>query len=259
MIKKFLLSLGIALVATSAWAGSDQTASFNIQYDLDATAITYCRMTGKLGDPFGAGIASVANITTSGSSTTTTALVASSAPFAQINVGDVLIVASSTGVATDTLFRVVTAKASSDSITVNTAWDLSTPTAGFAFTWKKISCGTGASNGWITIANSDSFAITFELDQVNATGGIDVQVQCRSAAIGASPVQIFPACTSGSCNTVQNYTTAGIASSTTVSFNSIPYQECRVGIFIHTSDDGGDTGANAEQIDIYVTKFLASR
>lgn len=251
-MKKPLMFL-LALVPSVALAGQDDTASFAILYEIDSTDPIYCRLTGQSGDPFGPGISGTSRIETSGSSTTTTAVTAASGPFASVSAGDILLVRSP--VDDSTLVRRVVSKADSDTVTVHTAWNLS---GGFAFTWKKLTCGTAATSGWIEVGNADSFAITFELDQVSVTGGINVQVQCRTGAINASPVQIFPACTSGACNTVQNYTTAGVASATTVAVG-FPYKSCRVGVDIGTADDGSDTGNDAEQIDISVTRHLSTR
>ncbi len=246
MIKKLLLA--VVFAAATVNAAEVEHAAFNIDYDLDATAITYCNVTGERGSPFARPVAVPIRITTSGSSTTTTELVASSAPFESVAAGDILIVDPGTGPA-NVLRRVITAKASSASLTVNTAWDLSA-TAGYNFYYLKTSCGTAATSGWISVAGATQFTINFQIDQVNVTGGVDMQVQCRGASVGSAPIQIFPSCTTGSCNTVQNYSgTAGLASRTTI-VTTASYSDCRVGILIHTSDDGGDTGANAEQITI---------
>lgn len=250
-MKKLLLAALLCLPGL-AWAGSVDSASFNIQYRLDATTATYCVVKGKAGDPFRGSIPGPSTITTSGSSTTTTEGVASAAPFTLLAVGDVISVSSPDGT---TANRVITAKASGSSITVDTAWDLSTAVP---FSWWDVTCGTTASDGWIDVAGADRVAITFEIDQLNVTGGIDMQIQCRASGISSSPVQVFPTCSSGSCATVQNYTTAGIASSTTVVLE-VPYSTCRVGIFIHTSDDGGDLTTNEELIDVSIMKYFLSR
>lgn len=255
MLRKLLTLAGLFLAsALPAAAGSDQTANFAILYGLDSTDPIYCVVTGNNGSPFGGPIQSLKNITTTGSSATTDAVTASDAPFKSVVAGDLLMVAKPDGT---TLLRVVISKASNDQVVVNSAWDLS-QTGGWGFTYLKTTCGTAATDGWIDVSNADSFDITFELDQVNATGGINMRVECLAAGVNASPVQVFPACSSGACDTVQNYTTAGIASATTVAV-SFPFQKCRVGIDIHTADDGGDLTTNEERIDISLTKHLSSR
>lgn len=257
MLRKFLvlgLAMALSVPALPAAAGSDQTANFAILYGLDSTDPIYCVVTGNNGNPFGGPIQGLKNITTTGSSATTDAVTASDAPFKSVVAGDLLMVAKPDGT---TLLRVVISKASNDQVVVNSAWDLS-QTGGWGFTYLKTICGTAATDGWIDVSNADSFDITFELDQVNATGGVNVQVQCMTAGVNASPVQVFPACTSGSCNTVQNYATAGVAGATTVAV-SFPYQKCRVAVDIATADDGDDLTTNEERIDISITKHLSSR
>lgn len=251
-MNKFLaILIAILALPSLALAGSQETANFNAIYELDATSITYCVLAGKNGNPYDAGIESRASIVTSGSSATTSALVSSSAPFAEVAIGDIILVAGFDA-------RVVVSKADSDTITVDTAWNLGA--TGVPFRWKKSTCGTASTNGWIDVAGADSFMITLSIEQVNVTGGIDVQVQCRGSDITKVVNQVFPACTTGACGTVQNYAgTAGITSTTSMTFTGFPYQQCRVGWLIHTSDDGGDTGANAERITASVTRFFSSR
>ncbi len=242
MIKKLL---AFVLLASPVLADE---ANFALRYDLDSTSVVYCKVTGNQGNPFGGPISGAGLIKTSGSSATTTE-VADTDPFADNAAGDVLLVDKGT-VNTDALIRIIITDTSASSNVVDAAWDIENGGSGYAFRWLKQTCGTGAENGWIDIGEAKSFTIGFELDQVNVTGGVDVQVQCRGSAIGASPTQVFPACASGSCNTYQNYTTAGIASATFVQGDNLPVSQCRVGIKIGSADDGSDTGADKEQIDI---------
>jgi hypothetical protein len=250
MIKKLLVLLAF-LIPSLSWAEVNE-ANFSLVYELDATAITYCRVTGKNGDPFGGPIAGIKKITTSGSSATTTEVTTDDLPFADLAVGDILFVDPGTG-ASGVLTRVITAKASGASITVNAAWNLSA-TGGYSFRWLKNNCGTTATDGWIDVGNSSRLAITIQVDQYTVTGGINFQVQCRKGFVGSLPEQIWPSCTTGACNTVQNYaSTAGITSRTTI-YTEAPFASCRVGQYIHTSDDGSDTTTDAEQITIGLTK-----
>ena len=242
----FLLA---AWLAEPALAGESNVANLYYNYPLDATAITYCRVAGKGGSSFGSGIAGNGRIQTSGSSATTVETTTDSNPFADLAVGDILSVRGLDGAVQN---RVIITYTSDSSVAVNTAWDLSSPSGGYAFQWYRPICGTAATSGWVTVAGSDVTTITFQLDQVNVTGGIDMRIECRSGGLGTAAVQVFPTCTTGSCATVQNYTTAGLASRTTVVITA-PFNECRMGVLINTADDGGDTGANEEQINGTIT------
>lgn len=240
-----------ALLLGALPARAQSTASFMVLYDLDATAVTYCRVTGSDGSPFGTWIPGGGKIFTSGSSATTSEVLASSNPFTPVSVSDVVQVDLGTG-PQNVLLRAVAARASAAQITVGAAWNIDNSSAGYNFGWKKTTCGTAATSGWISVAGFNKFTLTFSLIQISATGGVDVQMQCRGQDVGAQPVQVFPSCTTGACNTFQNYTTAGIASSTTVVGNE-PWGECRIGVKIGSADDGGDFTTNAEQITAGLT------
>jgi hypothetical protein len=59
-------------------------------------------------------------------------------------------------------------------------------------------------------------------------------------------------CAGGTLGTnVCNFSTAGVTSRTTVE-DFAYWGSCRVGVAIHTSDDGDDTGVNEEQINAYI-------
>lgn len=238
-----MLALSIAFPALS-FGGSTSQADFAVLYDLDATAITYC----SLGPAFDL----VGDIETAGSSTTTTE-VADTDPFAPLAAGDIIIASKAESV----LVRAVVTKTSASSVVVSSAWDLS---ADYKAKARKLTCGTTANDGWLDVGNYDTWAILFNIQQVNVTGGIDVQVQCRTGNLNAQPVQVFPTCTTGSCDTVQNYSgAAGLASTTLVVGTQFPFSQCRVGTLIHTADDGADTTTAAERINIGLVRYLSSR
>ncbi len=233
----------LLLLAAPVVAQETRSANFTYLYDLDATAITYCRLEGANGDPFGGGRNGPANIQTTGSSATIDAVTAGTNPFVNVSAKDVIAVRDNAGA---TSLRVVISKASSDQIVVNSVITLaSTP-----FQYYKTVCGTTAESGWIDVGNYVNRSIVFSIVQVAVTGGIDVRVECRDPGIGSPPVQIFPACTTGACATVQAYTgIAGITSTTKIVVPE-PTSSCRVGILINSADDGGDLTTNTEQITI---------
>jgi hypothetical protein len=253
-MKKFLCWALILALNSPLYSGEPTVANYTYTYDLDATSVTYCKVVGHDGTPFGTGISVTGKIATSGSSATTTE-VADTDPFTGIGVGDILIVDKGTG-AENALVRVVATATSVSSVAVNSAWDLETDQAGnsgYFFKWRDLRCGTAATDGWIDVSAKIRSTIVFQLDQVNVTGGVDVRIECRDGFLGAAANQVFPQCASGSCNTYQNYTTAGIASRTKVVIDE-NWSQCRVGLKIGSADDGGDTGANAEQITIGLVK-----
>lgn len=241
LVSWFLLA-ALVLPSVPARAADQVSANFMVGYDLDATDATYCRVIGDNGSPFSHGILNLDRITTSGSSTTTSE-VTDTDPFTDLSVNDVIEVTKNDG---STLLRTIAVRTSASAVVVDSAWNIEDST-GYVFRWWKTVCGTGAEDGWISVAGADTFSVIFQLDQVNATGGIDVQIQCRAPGKGKSPVQVFPDCESGACATYQNYTTAGVASATAV-VGDEPWGECRIGVKIGSADDGGDLTTNAERI-----------
>lgn len=105
-------------------------------------------------------------IQTSGSSTTTTAVESSgdgSTPFDVVQVGDWLMVESNTGTQT---FRRVIAKASSISLTVNSAWDLSGGKAAKLFPFRS---GTGATDGAVFVGSAKNATVSWNLTTLAST------------------------------------------------------------------------------------------
>ena len=104
---------------------------------------------------------------TSGSSTTTTATEASgdgATPFDVVEVGDWLVQESDVGTQ---LFRRVTAKASSISLTVDAAWTLGA--AGKALKILPFRSGTGATDGLCFIGTSKNATVSWNLTTLAST------------------------------------------------------------------------------------------
>lgn len=261
MLKKLLaggLGLGLLLGSLPTYAANTQSANFMVGYDLDSTSLTFCRVTGADGGPFGTWISGRYPIVTVNSSVTTDE-VTDTDPFGPVLINDVLQVDLGTG-SQNVLVRTIATRASASQITVSTAWNIDNSDAGYLFTWKKTTCGTTAADGWIDVSGWDQVGIAFSIEQVNATGGIDVQMQCKTGAVNAQPIQVFPSCTTGACNTFQNYTAATIAS-TTYAVGSEGYAQCRLGVKINSADDGGDLTTNAERLngELYLSKPTSVR
>lgn len=220
-------------------------------YELDATSYTYCIFTGTGGDPFGRDNAGRAAIKTTGSSTTVTAVTAGSGPFRDMAVGDYIAVTVDQVVT----YRYIATRTDQDNITVTgprptdaAAVDWENAGAGRNFTWRRRTCGTGATAGWINVADFTWVGVQYDIAQMNATS-IDVQIQGRDTTRGSNPVTIWPPnpIGTGVCET-GNYTAARICE---VVINPNTHSAIRVGFKINT-DDVGDTGANAEDILVKV-------
>ncbi len=193
-------------------------------YDVTAGSYTYCRLLGVQQDPFGNPVAGGPLIKTSGSSTTVTEATASTNPFAPIGVGDVLYISVGPGVQAPTV-RAVTAKASDASITVDSAITLT----GNAWSFKKLSCGTGITDGWIPVGLFATLNFTIELVSLTAASD-DFQVECKKGVV-TSAAAIIDTTSMAAPGTYSRVITDGV------------WDACRVGLKV--TGDAGVQSINA--------------
>lgn len=250
-MKKFLL--GLILLACPVFGEDAGLWEFPVllDYDLDASSNTYCVYqtesavtAGRGTTAFGPGDQVTQLVTTSGASTTVSAVSTSTTdPFATVAVGDMIqfIGADVPGV-TNPRFSEVTARASADSITVDTAVTL--PAAGVNFRYWARACGTAATDGWFPIGQNVVSTIGVQVTQMNVTaGGITYQVECRQNETFAV----------GGIIDTGNITVAStVANNPHFTHIEAKFSSCRVGLLLGT-DDGGDTGANAERVYIFLS------
>lgn len=203
---RIVKTIALALLALAVPAAAQDKGFYFSEHDLQSTSFICAAFTGKDGNPYGQIRQGQTFITTSGSSTTTTALAAGTQPFVGISVGSLIAVQTGPALA-DVLYRYVTAKASNDSITVNSAWDLGA--AGRAFYYYGYSQGTTVNDGWINIGALNLATIHFRIDTFNATSD-DVKIECRHSTFNSQPNIVFPppAGAGASCLT-GNFTAVG--------------------------------------------------
>jgi hypothetical protein len=258
-MKKFLL-FALAMAWASTAAAQQRSASFAHLYDVDSTSLTYCVMTGQNGDPFGGAMVGSSRIKTAagGGSTTVTEFVSGALPFAQLSVGDTIIVDQNNSTPPVSQTVIVTAKASGASITVSTAMDLDNA-AGHDFRWLKQTCGTAITNGWINVEDATGVAMTVQYEQGDLTG-LRVRWECVPKGVGAAPVIVYPGQSSdcgigGTLSTDRcDFATPGETARLMVSWgfpNS--FQKCRIGLAYHTAD-ASDAAANLEQVTATIVK-----
>lgn len=235
----------ILLPASAAQADNVVAVPLVAGYDLDATSLTYCNSVGEGGLVLAPPRRMPDKVKTSGSSTTVTSNTASSGAFEFVAVGDLLwfprtesvpiAAGSAVGV-----WRYVTARASADSITVDTAVDLS---SGYGFGLRVVSCGTAATSGVVPVEGFDSLNFVGQIDQISVTGGITYQVECRADGPAAAWVTVI-----GPTNKTATWAGGNVAYE--------PWAACRIGWKIGSADDGSDTGADAEKIAAF---FIGTR
>lgn len=229
---KLNLLLALILLAPMSYAQGIKAGNFTYKYDVASATATYCATSGQNG-PFGGFIPGVGTIETSGSSTTTTGVDGDQDVFEAVGVGDIIQVVFSNG---NVLNRVVVTNADNDTITVETAWDLS---AEYVWSYKSIACGTGVEDGWIGI-NGDTVQLTVQYE-AGDLDTLDVAWFCREGAVGSSAIRVYPGaasdCGDGTLSgTYCTYATTGQGLSVKIANNI--FSECRIALKYGSTDGG---------------------
>jgi hypothetical protein len=193
-------------------------------------------------DPFGYFDVPVRVTTSGAASTTLAAVTASSEPFANVAVGD-LIILQFGGKSYE---RKVTARASADSITLSSA--VTIPAAGQPFRYKKFYFSTNPGDLlYIPVHGFRTALIDWSVDANANTGGVVMLLECTQERVE------FPA-----ARWVQVQTTtvasAGTQANTSesIDLSLLPYSHCRIGFRFGSGDDAD---VAAEDINASFTLF----
>lgn len=230
----------LCLCPTLAYSQGLEERTFVRAYDLDSTTLIYC-VSSQLNTGSG-------RIKTTGSSTTVTSVTAGESVFAPVGVGDTLTVMVS-GVET---FRTVTAKASNTSVTIDSAANLDNAGQGYGWSYRDVTCGTTANDGWLNVAGFRDKVFTFEFNAGDADS-IDIRWECKTSVPGANPVIVYPGksdtCGGGSLLTGYcNFPAAGVGITSRLALVVYePWAFCRLGMKVKTTD-ASDAGAALESI-----------
>lgn len=167
-------------------------------------------------------------ITTSGASSATVTSVNSDAPFTAAAVGDILLLNIS-----GSLFeRKITAKASANSITIDTA--VTIPAAGIGYRWKQCFVSSDPTdNLWFNTDGYDGVSFIIDQDAEASTGDTVTSVECKATV---SHIQI-------DTDTLDGAATAVSA----LDVRLAAYEACRIGLQFGTGDDAD---AAAEDINV---------
>jgi hypothetical protein len=256
MIGRVLAAALLALAATAAWAQNALIAEDRWivrQLDVDSTSVNYFATAFPLRK-------AVNRVATSGSSTTVSAVVAGSGPFAPVvapGAGSqdwVAFVAPAQPVATEA-FRIVAAKASNDQITVNSAIDLS---AGYDAYLGLQRGGAAVTDGWLDLSGWRAVAFTVQYAQGDLTGGLDWRLECKGGLSAAIVEPVYPTEGNDDCGTdgvtasgYCRFATAPASFTVGIDFTQLPFGYCRVGTKVATADPS-DAGANLEQVNVTI-------
>lgn len=177
-------------------------------------------------------------VSTSGFSTTISGT-ASAGAFSQVDVGDLLLF----NVKGRLEERVVITNADNDTVTVEAGITLS-PAQGFSY--RKLNVGVDQEDNWISVDGFDAVHWTFNVVQMNGTGGITTTVNCRNKGAGSTTGHLV----------YTNSVAAAGRSDFSLDNRLAAFQQCRAGLAWGTNDDAVDTTTAQEQINITVSGVM---
>jgi hypothetical protein len=163
-----------------------------------------------------------------------TATTAATLPFAELAVGDILVVAKPDGT---TDVRAIVAKADGDNVTVDTAVNWTST----VFSWLKAVVGATTASGWIDVAGADQVTIAIKWEQGDLATTLDYVIEAKDPAMLGTPIQVD----SGTIALAAVGTTTGRV----VEVQTAGYLSLRVGLK-RTGADTSDAGAASEIVDV---------
>jgi hypothetical protein len=249
MKKRFATLLLGLLAAAGAYAqtvGNAVHVPLMSDRDNDSTGGTreYCVTTGAGGDALAPGLRVSIPVKTSGAATSITAVTAGTQPFKFVAVGDEVTFPTdgATPVGADkprggSVTRYVLTRADADNITINGSnIDLS---LGYTFTYRKVACGTAATDGWVPTASFGDFEFSMQIDQSDASS-VDVAIYCENFGAASAPTRVYQ----------QTFTSPyGDPGGRVTYATNLHWDRCRVGITL--GSDASDAGGNLEKLSVY--------
>jgi hypothetical protein len=260
-MKRLITYLTVAALAalpltSSAQINRSAAVALVANYNLAATSYTYSFFRGPddgNADPLGSGVKWPSKVkTTAGAQATIEAFTASSAPFAALVAGDLLMFPNAptvpnTGASgfvnvqgrTQRQERVIVTATDANNVDVDTAIDLSQDATGYNFYWKKFVTGVETTDGWFSVGNFDGVEFDIQVTTIAATS-IDYSIECRHAGVNAAAKQLD----------VGSISSATLGSNSHTFYLGLPYDQCRVGLKVT-----GDAGTQAVWVSIVGEKY----
>lgn len=256
-MRRYLSALAVALVALSGaarvWSAGQSTLAVVIGYDLDSTSIVYPIALGPTAvpstlirpqaaegwyDPVSSPASATTDrrIKTTLASATVVSCVSSGSAFGPVSAGDLV---TTNDVYGRPVYASIFARASADSVTFDRTVEL-IQTGCAPLRYRKLSVGSAVYDGWFSVAGYSHTTVVFDVAQMVVTGGIDLKVECAAAhSLTVSTVLAS-----------SNITAAG---SFAVSIAE-PWDICRAGVKIGTSDSDATPATDNEKISVYAIR-----
>lgn len=256
-MRRYLSALAVALVALSGaarvWSVSQNTLAVVIGYDLDSTSLVYPVALGPTAVPSTvirpqavegwyervpdqASATLNPRIKTATYSASAVSCVASAAAFSPVSTGDLI---QTKDVFNRPVYAAIFDLTDSNTATLDRSLDLTqSDCAGYRY--RKLSAGTADYDGWFNVAGYSYVTVQIDVAQYVGTGGVDVQIEC-AAAQSVEFAQVLAS---------SNIAAAG---SFAVAVPE-PWDICRVGMKLGTSDDDSTPATENEKISVYAIR-----
>ncbi len=259
-MRRYLSALAVALVAlsgaarvSSQAAAQQSTLPIVISYDVDSTSFVYPIALGPTAVPSTfirpqaaegwytpvsapSGAAVDRRIKTTSYSANAVSCVSATSAFDPVSTGDMI---QTTDAFNRPVYASVFGKTDANGVTLDRSVDL-TQSGCAAYRYRKIEAGSGLADGWFSVAGFGYTTIQIDVAQVVATGGVDVQIECASA---------------GALTTATVLASHNIAAAGTYAVAiPEPWDICRVGTKIGTSDSDATPATDNEKISVYAIR-----
>lgn len=256
-MRRYLSALAVALVALSGaarvWSVEQSTLAVVIGYDLDSTSFVYPVALGPTAVPstvirpqaVEGWYTPVANasgatvdrlIKTADYDPTVVSCVDSTSSLDPVSAGDLVQVNDKYG---RPVYASIFSKASANSVEFDRSVDL-TQSGCANYRYRKLSAGSAAYDGWFSIAGYTYTTIQIDMSQYAGTGGVDIIIECAAAhALDFSEV----------------LASSNIAAAASVAVAiPEPWDICRVGMKLGTSDDDSTPATENEKISVFAIR-----
>lgn len=257
-MRRYLFALAVALVALSGAARvysalPQSTLAVVIGYDLDSTSFVYPVALGPTAvpstvirpqavegwyEPVSApsGAAIDRRIKTADYDPTVVSCVDSSSALEPLSAGDLVL---TTDKYNRPIYASIFSKTDANTVEFDRSVEL-TQSGCAAYRYRKLEAGSEDYDGWFSIAGWTYNTIMVDIAQMNVTGGIDIQIECK-AAHSLTEAQVLAS---------SNITAAGGFAVAVPE----PWDVCRAGFRIGTSDDDGTPADDNEKISVYAIR-----
>lgn len=260
-MRRYLSALAVALVALSGAARvglatgvGQSTLPIVVGYDLDSTGIfVFPIALGPLAVPstvirpqaaegWYLPVNSPASATTDRKIKTTllsatgASCVTNGSAFAPVSTNDLIVTNDFFG---RPVYAGIFQKTDNNTVTFDRSLDL-TQSGCATYRYRKVEAGTAATDGWFSVAGYSHVTVQVDIPQMVVTGGIDVKMECKAAhSVGVS--------------TVLASSNISAASAFAVSILE-PWDVCRVGFRIVTSDSDATPSTDNEKISVFAIR-----